>query len=173
MLLMCWTQYASIYGKLMGGHKLENVSFHSNPKEGQWQRMFKLLHNCTHLTRQQNTAQNSPSQASIVCEQRTSRCTSWIQERQRNHRSNCHHPSMGFSRQEYWSGLPFSSPGDLPDPGIEPRSPALQADALTPEPPGKPVESQKKKEKSRKTSIFASLTMLKLLTVWIMTVEKF
>ena len=38
-------------------------------------------------------------------------------------------PSMGFSRQEYWSGLPFPSPGDLPDPGIEPRSPALQADA--------------------------------------------
>ena len=46
-------------------------------------------------------------------------------------------PSMGFSRQEYWSGLPFPSPGDLPDPGIEPRSPALQADALTSEPPGK------------------------------------
>ena len=45
---------------------------------------------------------------------------------------------MGFSRQEYWSGLPFSSPGDFPDPGIEPRSPALQADALTSEPPGKP-----------------------------------
>ena len=40
-------------------------------------------------------------------------------------------PSMGFSRQEYWSGLPFPSPGDLPNPGIEPRSPALQADALT------------------------------------------
>jgi len=37
---------------------------------------------------------------------------------------------MGFSRQEYWSGLPFPSPGDLPDPGIETRSPALQADAL-------------------------------------------
>ena len=47
-------------------------------------------------------------------------------------------PSMGFSRQEYWSGLPFPSPGDLPDPGIEPRSPALQADALTSEPPGNP-----------------------------------
>ena len=46
-------------------------------------------------------------------------------------------PSMGFSRQEYWSGLPFPSPGDLPDPGIEPRSPALEADALTSEPPGK------------------------------------
>ena len=44
--------------------------------------------------------------------------------------------STGFSRQEYWSGLPFPSPGDLPDPGIELRSPALQADALTSEPPG-------------------------------------
>ena len=43
-------------------------------------------------------------------------------------------PSMGFFRQEYWSGLPFPSPGDLPDPGIKPRSPALQADALTSEP---------------------------------------
>ena len=45
-------------------------------------------------------------------------------------------PSMGFSRQEYWNGLPFPSPGDLPDPGTEPGSPALQADALTSEPPG-------------------------------------
>ena len=46
--------------------------------------------------------------------------------------------SMGFSRQEYWSGLPFPSPGDLPDSGIEPWSPALEADALTSEPPGNP-----------------------------------
>ena len=45
--------------------------------------------------------------------------------------------SKGFCRQEYWSGLPFPSPEDLPDPGIKPRSPALQADALTSEPPGK------------------------------------
>ena len=43
--------------------------------------------------------------------------------------------SMEFSRQEYWSGLPFPSPGDLRNPGIEPRSPALQADALPSEPP--------------------------------------
>ena len=49
---------------------------------------------------------------------------------------------MGFSRQEYWSGLPFPSPGDLPDPGIKPRSPTLQADALTSEPPGKPMTHQ-------------------------------
>ena len=47
-------------------------------------------------------------------------------------------PSMGFSRQECWSGLPFPSPGDLPDPGIEPGSPALWADALPSEPLGKP-----------------------------------
>ena len=44
--------------------------------------------------------------------------------------------SMGFSRQEYWSGVPLPSPGDLPDPGMEPRSPALHADALPSEPPG-------------------------------------
>ena len=46
-------------------------------------------------------------------------------------------PSMGFSKQEYWSGLPLPSPGDLPDPGIEPRSPTLEADVLTSVPPGK------------------------------------
>ena len=46
-------------------------------------------------------------------------------------------PSMGFSRQEYWSGLQFPSPGDLSDPGIEPRSPALQADSFSSEPSGK------------------------------------
>ena len=48
--------------------------------------------------------------------------------------------SMGFPKQEYWSGLPFPSPRDLPDPGIEPRSPALQEEALTSEPPEKPVK---------------------------------
>ena len=47
--------------------------------------------------------------------------------------------SMGFSRQEYWSGLPFPSPGDLPDPGIKPMSPELQAGSLPTEPPGKPL----------------------------------
>ena len=46
--------------------------------------------------------------------------------------------SMGFSKQEYWSGLPFPAPGDLPDPGIKPRSPALQAVSLLSELLGKP-----------------------------------
>ena len=55
--------------------------------------------------------------------------------------------SMEFSRQEYWSGLPFPPPGDLPNPGIEPGSPALQADALSSEPPGKPPLPKKQTNK--------------------------
>ena len=47
--------------------------------------------------------------------------------------------SMWFPRQEYWSGLPFPSPSELPDPGIKPGSPTLQADSLPSEPPGKPI----------------------------------
>ena len=61
---------------------------------------------------------------------------------------------MGFSGQEYWSRSPFPSPGDLPDLGIKPRSPALQADALTSEPAGKPQQGilqGKKKALSEKT----------------------
>ena len=46
-------------------------------------------------------------------------------------------PVYGFSRQEYWSGLPFPSPGDLPNPGIKPGSPAFQSASLPSEPPGK------------------------------------
>ena len=69
-----------------------------------------------------------------VCEKSLSRvrlfATSWTVA--------CQAPlSMGFSRQEYWSGLSFPSPGDLPNPRIEPGSPALQADPLSSEPPGK------------------------------------
>ena len=53
---------------------------------------------------------------------------------------NCSPPgSMGFSKQEYWTGLPCPSPGDLPDPEIEPGSPALQADSLLSESPWKPI----------------------------------
>ena len=52
--------------------------------------------------------------------------------------------SMELSRQEYWSGLPFLSPGDIPDSGIEPRSSTLQADTLLSEPPGKPIKIKKR-----------------------------
>ena len=54
---------------------LVKVSFHSNPKERQCQRMFKLMHNCTHLKHQQSNAQNSPRNASAVHEQRNSKCS--------------------------------------------------------------------------------------------------
>ena len=74
---------------------LEKVSFHSNPKERQCQRMLK-------------------SEVAQLC----LFATPWTVAYQAS-------PSMGFSRQEYWSGLPFPSPGDLPNPGIEPKSPTL------------------------------------------------
>ena len=54
---------------------------------------------------------------------------------------------MGFPRQEYWSGLPFSSPGDFPDPGIEPKSPALAGRFLTIEPPEKPINNCRSRQK--------------------------
>ena len=56
--------------------------------------------------------------------------------------------SMGFSKQEHWSGLPCSSPGDLPDPGVKRRSPTLQADSLPLEPPRKLLTNEKEEVKS-------------------------
>ena len=70
--------YANKFGNSAVATGLEKVSFHSNPKERQSQRMFRLPHNITRLTHLQSNAQNSPSQASTVCESRTSRCSSWI-----------------------------------------------------------------------------------------------
>ena len=64
MLLKCFIQYASKFGKLSSVYRLEKVSFHSNPKEDQCQRIFKLLHNCIHFTCQQGNAQN-PEQARL------------------------------------------------------------------------------------------------------------
>ena len=66
--------------------------------------------------------------------------------------------SMEFSRQEYWSGFPFPSAGDLPDPGIEPRSSALQAVSLSSEPPGKPFKDCKSmlKKQSREGTFLAA-----------------
>ena len=73
----------------------------------------------------------------------------------------------GIFQARYWSGVPLPSPGDLPDPGIEPRSPALQADALPSEPPGKPIMAEeelksllKVKEESEKFGL--KLTFKKL-----------
>ena len=62
--------------------------------------------------------------------------------------------SMEFSRQEHWNGLPFPSPGDFPNPGIEPRSPAWQADSLPSEPPGKPMPVPGREERWRNRLFF-------------------
>ena len=70
-------------------------------------------------------------------------------------------PSTGFSRQKYWSGIPFPSPGDLPNPGIEPRSPTLEADALTSEPPGKPeIEDRCNKQIGNKFFLYKTKILL-------------
>ena len=99
---------------------LEKLSFHSNPKERQCQRMLKLQHNCTHLSLVQ-----SLSRVGLLV-------TPWTAAHQAP-------PSMEFSRQEYWSGLPFTSPRSLPDTRIEPGSPSLRVKALSTEPPGNPT----------------------------------
>ena len=76
------------------------ISFHSNSKEGQCQRIFKLPYSSTHFTCQEGNAQNSPSQTSTACELRTYRCRNWIEKRQKNQRSNCQHPSNHRKRKE-------------------------------------------------------------------------
>ena len=77
-------------------------------------------------------------------------------------------PTMRFSRQEYWSGLPFPSPGDLPNPGIEPWCPALQADALPSESPRKPNE-EKPDTKSHVLYDFISIVHLPFMDKFIDT----
>ena len=76
---------------------LEKISFNSKPKERQCQRIFKLSYKFTQFTCQQD---NSSSQASAVCEPKTSKHTSWIQKRQRNQRSNCKHMIDHQKKQE-------------------------------------------------------------------------
>ena len=90
------------------------------PKKGKYQRMFKLPHNYTHRTCQQSNAQNSPSQASAVLELRTSRCSNWIQKRQRNQRSNCQHlldyrKSKGFQKVIYLCFIDYVKAFDCVD----------------------------------------------------------
>ena len=73
----------------------------------------------------------------------------------------CHAPmSMEFSRQEYWGGLPFPSPEDLPDPGIEPGSPSLQADSFLSEPSRKPRKSLARSMSRRFFPMFSSRSFI-------------
>ena len=99
---------------------LEKVSFHSNPKEGQCQRVLKLLQNCAHFTCQQDNAQNPSSQASTVHKLRISIYTSCIQKRQRNQRSNCqqakdHRESKEFQKNIYFSFINYAKSFDYVD----------------------------------------------------------
>ena len=82
--------------------------------------MFKLPHNCTHFTYWQGHAQNLSSQASTVCEPRTSRCTLWIQKKQRNQRSSCQHPliidtARGFQKNIYFCFIDYAKAFDYVD----------------------------------------------------------
>ena len=100
---------------------LEKINFHSNHKEGQHQRIFRLPHNCTHFTCKQGNAQNPSSQVSIVCEPRTPRCTSWIQKRQRNQRSSCQYPvdhkkkAREFQKNNYFCFIDYTKAFDSVD----------------------------------------------------------
>ena len=99
---------------------LEKDSFHSNPKERQGQRIFKLLYNCAHFICQQGHAQNPSSQALAVYELRASRYISLIQKRQRNQRSNCQHPlnyrkSKGIPENIYFCFLEYAKTFDCVD----------------------------------------------------------
>ena len=90
---------------------------HSNPKERQSQRMFKLLYNCDHFTWQQGNAKNPSSQVSTVHELRTPRCTTWIQKRHRNQKSNCQHlldhrRSKGIQKNPYFCFIHYAKAFD-------------------------------------------------------------
>ena len=105
---------------LGSGHRTGKVSLHSNSKEGNCQRMFKLLCKCSHFTCQQSYAQNPSSQDSVVCQLRSSTCTCWIQKRQRNQRSNWqylldHRESKGISTNIYFSFIDYTKTFDCVD----------------------------------------------------------
>ena len=85
---------------------LEKVNFHSNPKERQCQSVFKLLHYCTYLTRQQCDAQRFPRQASTVCETRTSRCSIWI-SKGRGIRDQMPMSAGSLKKQEFQKNIYF------------------------------------------------------------------
>ena len=108
MLWKCCTQYVSTFGKLSSGHRTGKGQFSFQSKQKAMQRMLKLLHNCTHLTCWQSNAQNSPSQASAICELWTSRCSTWFQKRQRNQRLNCQHPLDHWKSKRVPEKMPFT-----------------------------------------------------------------
>ena len=119
-LLKCCTQYTSKFGKLSNGHRIGNDQLHSNLKERKCQRMLKLPYNCAHFTGQLGNTQNSSCQALTVHELRASRCSIWIQKRQRDQRSNCQHlldhrKNKGISENIYFCFIDYSKIFDCMD----------------------------------------------------------
>ena len=99
---------------------LEKVSFYSNPKERHCQRMFKLSYNCTHLTHQQSSVQNSPSQASTVHEPRTSRCSARFRKGRgtRDQITNIHwiiEKAKEFQKNTYFCFIDYTKAFDCAD----------------------------------------------------------
>ena len=136
---------------------LENVSFHSNPKEDNAKECSKsesvsrsvvsssLQHHGQQPSRllcpQNSLGKNTGVGCHVLLQKQLSVClvTQSCPTLVTPQTIACQAPlSMDFSRQKYWSGQPFPSPGDLPNPGNESRAPELQVDSLPPEPPGKP-----------------------------------
>ena len=119
MLWKCCIQYASKFGKLSRGHKTRKCQFSSKHKEGQCQRMFKLLHNCTHFTNKYCTWITFSQGLLLIYPLSILQLPLLLLLSHFSHIQLCvtpytaaHQalPSMGFSRQEHWSGLPFLSP---------------------------------------------------------------
>ena len=92
MCLKCCTQYASKFGKFSSGHRTGKGQFSFQQQRRKCQRMFKLLYNGTHFTCQQCSTQNLQARLQQYVNLGIFRCSSWIQKRQRNQRSNCQHP---------------------------------------------------------------------------------
>ena len=91
MLLKCCTQYAHKFGKLSNGHRTGKGQFSLQPKEGQCQRMFKLLHNCIISHAIKVILKFLQARLQQYVNQEVPDCTSWVSKRQRNQRSNCQH----------------------------------------------------------------------------------
>ena len=122
MLLKYCTQYFSKFGKLSSDHRTGKGVFIPIPKKGNAKECSNY---CTIALISHTSKVKLLSHVQLFA-------TLWTVAYQAP-------PSMEFSRQEYWNGLPFPSPGDLPSPGIEPGSPALQADSLPLSHQGSPI----------------------------------
>ena len=127
---------------IAGRTEPESARFHHTPQNGAQHKIYELLSFGIFHLLFSDWGWEWVIETMAVCPPAQSLCRVWLSETPRTAAWVCQAPpTMGFSRQEYWSGLPFPSPGDLPDPGIEPTSPvasALAGGFFTTEPPGKP-----------------------------------